>query len=114
MAGSGYDTIMRYCVLAIVLSFCADAELRAQTNAAPANASAATAERQALSILTHDQMIEYASARAKALASDPALNAENDALKQQFADVITHGTAAEKQAILIKWMRTDRNCVKRC
>ncbi len=38
----------------------------------------------------------------KALADDPALNAENDALKEQFADVMAHGTAAEKQALLVK------------
>jgi len=93
---------MRICVLSILLSFLAPACLNAQTNAAPANASAASAERQALSILTPDQRVEYAKARAKALADDPALNAENDALKQQFADVMTHGTEAEKQAILIK------------
>ncbi len=93
---------MRFCVLAIILPFLAPAWVHAQTNAAPASATAASAERQAVSILTADQLKEYANARAKALADDPALNAENEELKQQFADVMTHGTAADKQAILIK------------
>jgi hypothetical protein len=92
---------MKFCAVAIVLTFFASALLDAQTSAAPANAAAA-AERQALSILTPDQLKEYADARVKALADDPALNAENDALKQQFADVMAHGTAAQRQALLEK------------
>ena len=93
---------MRFCILAIVLSYFAPALLQAQTNAAPANAPAASAEAQALSILTRDQITEYATARAKALADDPALKAEGDALKQQFVDVMDHGTPVQKQAILEK------------
>ena len=34
------------------------------------------------------------------LADDSALNSENDELKEQFADVMAHGTAAQKQALL--------------
>jgi ribosomal protein S9 len=95
---------MRCRVVVFVLSFFAPAWLCAQTNAAPApaNASAAAAEQKALSILTPDQLDEYAKARVKALADDPALNAENDALKQEFVEVMTGGTAAQKQAILEK------------
>jgi hypothetical protein len=93
---------MRFCVAAIVLSLVAPVLLRAQTSAAPTNASAAAAEHQALSILTADQLNEYAKARVKALADDPALNAENDALKEQFADVMVHGTPAQKQAMMEK------------
>jgi hypothetical protein len=93
---------MKFSIFAIVLSFFAPALLCAQTNAAPANASAVAAPRQALSILTPDQQVEYAKARAKALADDPALNAENDTLKQEFVDVMTHGTPAGKQAMLEK------------
>jgi hypothetical protein len=89
---------MRFCILAIVLSFFAPALLHAQTNAAPA----ASPEAQALSILTRDQITEYATARAKALTDDPALKAEGDVLKQQFADVMEHGTPVQKQAILEK------------
>jgi len=92
---------MKFCAVAIVLTFFASAVLRAQTNAAPASA-AASAERQALSILTPEQIKEYADARVKALADDSALNAENDALKLQFADVMAHGDAAQKQALLVK------------
>jgi regulator of replication initiation timing len=93
---------MRFCVVAVILSLFAPALLHAQTNAAPANASAAAAERKALAILTTDQLNEYAKARVKALADDPALNAENEALKEQFADVMVHGTAAQKQAMIEK------------
>ena len=92
---------MKFCAVAIVLTFFAAALLRAQTNPAPANA-AASAEHQALSILTPDQIKEYANARVKALADDPNLNAENDELKEQFADVMARGTAAQKQALLVK------------
>jgi len=92
---------MKFCAVVLVLTFFASALLDAQTNAAPANAAAA-AERQALSILTPDQLKEYADARVKALADDPALNAENDALKQQFADVMANGDAAQKQELLVK------------
>ena len=38
----------------------------------------------------------------KALTDDPDLNAENDALKEQFADVMANGTSAQKQALLVK------------
>jgi hypothetical protein len=93
---------MRFCAIAIVLSLFAPALLRAQTNAAPAHAPAAEAEQQALSILTQDQITEYANAHAKALTDDPALKAEGDALKKEFADVMAHGTAAQKQAVLEK------------
>ena len=93
---------MRIFVFVIGLFLVAPALLRAQTNADGAGKPASGAAEKALSILTPDQQLEYAKAHAKALADDPALNAENDALKQQFADVMTHGTAAEKQAILIK------------
>jgi regulator of replication initiation timing len=55
-----------------------------------------------LSILTPDQQVEYAKARVKALTDNPALNAENDALKAQYAQVMAHGTAAQKQAMLEK------------
>jgi hypothetical protein len=92
---------MKFCAVAILLTFFAPALLRAQTNAAPAKA-ASSAERQALSILTPTQMKEYADARVKALADDSALNAENDALKEQFADVMAHGTAEQKQDLLVK------------
>jgi hypothetical protein len=92
---------MKFCAVAIVLTFFAPAFLHAQTNAAPAHA-AVSAERQALSILTPAQVKEYADARVKALADDPDLNAENDALKEQFADVRANGTAAQRQALLVK------------
>ena len=80
---------------------------RAQTNAIPTNAAppspaSAAAESQALSILTADQIKEYAIARNKALASDPALNAENDALKAEYSDAMLHGTPAQKQTLLMK------------
>jgi hypothetical protein len=93
---------MRFCVFAVVLTLFAPNLLRAQTNAPPTNSSAATAEQQALSILTNDQLAEYANAHAKALTDDPALKAEGDALKKEFADVLAHGTPAQKQAILEK------------
>ncbi len=93
---------MRFRILVTALLLSVPVLLRAQTNAAPGNASAAAAERQALSILTPDQISEYAKARAKALADDPALDAEGNSLKQQFVEVMTHGTPAEKQAILEK------------
>jgi hypothetical protein len=93
---------MRFCAFAIVLSFLASTLLRAQTNAAPANAPAASPEQQALAILTPDQLAEYGNAHNKALADDAALKSEGDALKKQFADVLAHGTAAQKQAFLEK------------
>ena len=37
-----------------------------------------------------------------ALADDPALKAENDSLKMQYADVMLKGTEAEKQAMMEK------------
>jgi hypothetical protein len=75
--------------------------LRAQTNAdAPVKPVANTAERQALSILTPAQQLEYAQAHEKALADDPALKAENDSLKQQYAAVMVKGTPAERQAMM--------------
>ena len=92
---------MKLCAVALVLTFLAPALLRAQTNTAPASA-AASAERQAFSILTPAQLKEYADARVKALADDSALNAENDALKEQFADVMANGNAAQKQELLVK------------
>ena len=92
---------MKFCAVAVLLTFVAPAFLHAQTNAAPAHA-AVSAERQALSILTPAQVKEYADARVKALADDPDLNAENDALKEQFADVMANGTAAQRQALLEK------------
>ena len=92
---------MKFCAVAIVLTFFVPALLRAQTNTAPANA-AVSAERQALSILTPAQIKEYADARVKALADDSDLNAENNALKEQFADAMANGNAAQKQALLVK------------
>ncbi len=92
-------------VMALLLAVTASA--RAQTNAAPANAAppsppSAAAESQALSILTAAQVTEYATARQKALDDDHALNAENEALKAQYADVMLHGTPAQKQMLLEK------------
>jgi hypothetical protein len=104
-AGPGIATMrsMKFFVFVTGLFLAAGALLRAQTNAvAAAKPTAGAAERQALSILTPDQQLEYAHAHAKALADDPALKAENDALKEQFASVMTHGTPAEKQAIMEK------------
>ncbi len=92
---------MRFFVFVIGLFLATLALLRAQTNAgAPAKPTTGAAEVQALSILTPDQQIEYAKAHAKALADDPALKAENDALKEQYAEVMSQGTPAEKQAIM--------------
>jgi hypothetical protein len=90
---------MKFCVIVILLLFFAVAPTRAQTSAPPQPSSAAT---NPLAILTPDQQVEYAKARAKALADDPLLDAENDALKAQYADVMLHGTPAQKQAILEK------------
>jgi hypothetical protein len=89
--------------MVVLLSFFAPAVLRAQTNgAAPAKPAGGSPERQALAILTPEQQLEYAEAHAKALADDPALKAENDALKEEYARVMTQGTAAERQAIMEK------------
>jgi len=94
---------MRFCLPAIILSLFCPALLCAQTSApAPTKPSSGAPEPQALAILTPDQQVEYARARAKALADNAALNAENDALKAQYADVMAHGTAAQKQMMLEK------------
>ncbi len=92
---------MRFCAVVIALSFFAFGLVRAQSNP-PANSGAAAHAPQALSILTPAQQMEYAQARAKALTDNPDLSAENDALKAQYAQVMAHGTAAEKQAMLAK------------
>jgi hypothetical protein len=91
---------MRFCAFVTILSLTGMFCLHAQTNPAPT--TAAPVESKALSILTPDQIKEYATARQKALADDPALNAENDALKAQYADVMLHGDAVQKQAVLEK------------
>jgi hypothetical protein len=98
---------MRFCAFATIVLLAGTAGLRAQTNPAPTNAApakpaAAAAESKALSILTPDQINEYAAARKKALVDNPALDSENEALKAEYADVMLHGTAAQKQAVLEK------------
>jgi hypothetical protein len=92
---------MRIFALATLLLLCPPGPARAQTNA-PARPPANAPELQALSILTMDQQLEYANARAKALADDPALNAENEALKKQYAEVMAHGKPPEQQAMMEK------------
>jgi hypothetical protein len=76
--------------------------LRAQTNGAANTPPAFEHENPMISFLTPAQQIEYAEAHAKALADNPALNAEGDDLKEKFANVMTDGTPAEKQAFLEK------------
>lgn len=78
----------------------APALLRAQTNAdAPAKPAG---ENWMIAFLTPDQQIEYAQAREKALADNPAIKDEGDQLKEQGATVMTSGTQAEKQDFIEK------------
>jgi len=72
--------------------------LRAQANAAANGAPASEHENPLISFLTPAQQVEYAKAHAKALADNPALNAEGDELKEKFAGVMADGKPAEKQA----------------
>jgi len=76
--------------------------LRAQTNAAASAAPASERENPMISFLTPAQQVEYAEAHAKALADNPALNAEGDDLKEKFVGVMADGTPAEKQAFVQK------------
>ncbi len=76
------------------------AVLTAKLGDAGAKSRTGTAETQALSILTPDQQAEYNQAHAKALADDPALETENEALKEEYISVMTNGTPAQKQVIV--------------
>jgi hypothetical protein len=98
---------MRFCAFVTIVLLAGTAGLRAQTNpsstnAAPAKPVAAAAENKALAILSPEQISEYAAARKKALADNPTLNSENESLKAEYADVMLHGTAVQKQAVLEK------------
>jgi hypothetical protein len=71
------------------------------TNVAPPNPPAAR-ENSFISFLTPAQQDQYAKARAKALADNPALKTEGDKVKKQGETVLTTGTAAERQAFMEK------------
>jgi hypothetical protein len=94
---------MRLFVIVTWLSLLVVVPLHAQTStngAQPVKPIPGAGEPQALAILTPDQQVEYAQAHEKALADNPVLKAENDALKQRYLNVMTTGTSAEKQAMM--------------
>ncbi len=81
-----------------VVSAAATSLLPAQTTSgAP---PAGDREYRMISFLTPAEQEQYAKARAKALADNPALNAEGDDLKEKFTGVMTTGTPADKQAFM--------------
>jgi hypothetical protein len=72
-------------ILAIFLFAGGTILLRAQTPApAPAAAAQPSHETSMISFLTPAQQEQYAQAHAKALADNPSLKAEGDALKKQI------------------------------
>jgi len=72
--------------------------LHAQTNTSPQVAR----EAGMLSFLTPAQQLQYAKARAKALADNPELKTEGEDLMQQGESVMADGTAEDKQAFIEK------------
>jgi len=75
--------------------------LWAQTNSgAPASPPAAPAshEMRMLSFLTPDEQLEYAKARAKALANNPELKTEGEDLMKEGSAAMAGGTPADQQA----------------
>jgi hypothetical protein len=75
--------------------------LHAQTNA-PAQTPSAQAS-SALSFLTPAEQVQYAKARAKALADNPDLKAEGERVAGEGASAMSpDATAAEKQAFIEK------------
>ncbi len=74
--------------------------VQAQTNA-PTNPQAAR-ELRMISFLTPAEQEQYAKARAKALADNPAIKSEGEDLIQQAEGVMSTGTMADKQAFMEK------------
>ena len=55
-----------------------------------------------ISFLTPDQQQQYAKAHAKALADNPGLKEEGEALKSQATGVMSSGSPTDKQAFMQK------------
>lgn len=72
------------------------AQTNTHTNVQPPNPQAA------ISFLTPAQQLEYATARAKALADNPQIKTEGENLMQQGEALMADGTAADKQAFIEK------------
>ena len=86
-----------------VLSAAGSCLLQAQTpGSATPGAVSGDRENRMISFLTPAEQEQYAKARAKALAENPALNAEGDDLKEKFTGVMTSGTPADRQAFMEK------------
>jgi len=85
--------------------------LRAQTDSTTASAAPSPQVAQAnaaLSFLTPEEQMQYAEARAKALADNPDLKAEGEAVARQGANaMLADATASDKQAF-IEQMRLHR------
>jgi len=85
--------------------------LQAQTYSATASAAPSPQVAQAnaaLAFLTPGEQVQYAEARAKALADNPDLKAEGEAVARQGANVMqADATASDKQAF-IEQMRLHR------
>jgi hypothetical protein len=89
------------CFLLAGGSFSLHAQTNTNTNVPPPNPQAAR-ENRMISFLTPAQQEQYATARAKALADNPALKTEGENLMQQGEALMADGTAADKQAFIEK------------
>ncbi len=86
----------------VTLGWSAARAQNVSTNAAPAtNSAAASTSREdpRIAFLSPAQQDEYAAARAKALADNPALKLEGEKLMPEYAAVMAKGSAAEKQGM---------------
>ena len=92
-------TLFGGCVVAL-LSVGGIFAARAQTNAgsaAGAPVPAAAHENWMVAFLSPDEQLQYAKARAKALADNPGLKAEGEALMKQVSGAMAEGSLADQQ-----------------
>ena len=103
---------MKISVVAVMLFFLGLAgtfSLHAQTNAPAGSPPAGLSAKEyaLIAFLTPDEQQKYAAARAKALADNPALDAEGQELMQEAPTLLKDGTKADQVAFLEK-MRDHR------
>jgi hypothetical protein len=83
--------------------------LQAQTNAPAAGAPPQNAQATAaLSFLTPAEQLQYATARAKALADSPDLKAEGEVIVKQGASSMNGQATAEEKLAFIEKMNSHR------
>ena len=79
-----------------------NAQTNGDTNASPASSPAARVNAM-ISFLTPAQQLQYAEARAKALADNPDLKAEGESVAKEGIVAMSSGaSAADKQAFIEK------------